>query len=297
MGNRHFPFLWAFYGELQRGFTMIVAIARELGSRGTRIAAATAAALNIPFVHREIAEHAARRWNVERNSLALANTARDLPFGRMFGMGSDSFLTFTAPIVLQFAARSEGAVLLDWGAAFLLRSVPHAVCARVVAPLDKRARRIAHRLDLPLTAALSLVKVDDARRAALCQRHFDRDWRSPENYDLSLNTARLSVEEAVEQLVSCVRSPAHQATPDSLAVLGRLRLAAESSAACFADPVLRELGCSLEFNEDRLTVRALVADSRRSDDVLGRLRDALPAESVDIDLRTPARFHVRTSSI
>ena len=79
------------------------------------------------------------------------------------------------------------------------------LAVRIIAP-KQRVEHMMQRRNLEQSAAAQLVDELDAARAEFCRRHFHRDIQDPLEYDLVINTARLSVEAAAELIVDAFAS-------------------------------------------------------------------------------------------
>jgi len=152
-----------------------------------------------------------------------------------------SMAVFTADEIFGVAARGKGAVIRGWGAAQLLRDVPHALCVRVCAPLDVRRRRMMERLGTDDASAVAEeIRANDEAHAAIIRRHFDVQWTEPENYDLVMNTKRVTVEECVGEVLNLARSAQFAETEASRQKLDDLALAARVRAALRRAPETRD---------------------------------------------------------
>lgn len=197
----------------------VIAMTREMGSLGKDVAAGLAQEMGLKVVHHELVE------GQLAGRLALGASAV-----HMFLEGKPSLLErwnidpkrvsrYTAEEVLLLA-RSGNVVIRGWGAAQLLREVPHVVCARVCAPMSKRVAVIQERLGISdrQTAEREIERNDDAHRRVI-QRQFGEDWRSPQRFDIVLNTGFVPVATCVALLRQLAESPSYRETDASRAVL------------------------------------------------------------------------------
>ncbi len=79
-----------------------------------------------------------------------------------------------------------------------------AVRARLVAPLEIRAKRVAERLKLPLDEAQLRVLDIDKERVAFVWKTFRRDVNSPLNQDITINTEEVSIESAAKIVLAAL---------------------------------------------------------------------------------------------
>ena len=204
----------------------LIAITREMGSLGIEVAEQVAAELKLPLVHHEIIEHLADKMRVRKSHV---ERLLDGKAGMLEKLTADktSMSIYTAAETIDLAARDGGCVLRGWGAAQLLRSVPHAVCVRVCAPVELRKQRMLERLGSSDREFIDAeIKINDEAHAAIIRRHFGVNWQDAELYDVVFNTERVSVGECVEEVLKLTRNPAFAETPASQRRLVDLRTAA-----------------------------------------------------------------------
>jgi len=201
----------------------VIAMTREMGSRGKDVAMGLAEEIGIRIVHHEMVEH----------DLAGKLRARESTVHRYLEGGANAFerwridkkdlALYTAQEIFQLA--EEGNVLIrGWGATQILRFVSHVVCVRVCAPLELRTKTLMERLqiDSEKIAQREIKKNDDAH-ARVMRRLFQVDWEDPLLYDLVLNTSRLSVEECIDLIKRLADKPSFQENMESRARFASLR--------------------------------------------------------------------------
>jgi cytidylate kinase len=223
----------------------IVAITREMGSLGRDVAQGVADALGIPVVYHEIIDHLADRMRVRKSHVTRLLDGSANLFERMTA-DKTSLSIYVAEEIATLALRDGGAVIRGWGATHLLREVPHAVCVRVCAPFEVRQQRMMERLgtkDAQKVAAE--IRDNDEAHAAIMRRHFSVDFSDPEQYDLVLNTQRMSVAECVAQVLQLARSPLFVETPASRQKLEDLALSWQVRAALRRSPRTRSMRVSI----------------------------------------------------
>ena len=133
------------------------------------------------------------------------------------------------------------------------------------------------------------IEASDEAQGAIMRRHFGIDWRESEHYDLSLNTARVSVDECVEEVMSLVKDPVFQETEASVAKFRNLALVARVRAALRADPrtvkmnmgIVADMGKvmlsgELERFQEPIDAEEVAAKVNGVTEVVNRLRYATP---------------------
>jgi cytidylate kinase len=231
----------------------VVAITREMGSLGKDVAKGLGEAMGVPVVYHEVIEHLADRMRVRKSHVIRL---LDGKAGLLERLSADktSMFVHTADEIIAMAQSGKGAVIRGWGATHLLRDVPHVVCVRVCAPFPVRQRRMMERLgsDDAMQVGDEIQRNDEAH-TAIMRRHFDIRWTEPENYDLVLNTERVSVQECVDEVMGLVQSPAFAETEQSRAQLEGLALSAHVRAALCRSPETRNIKVSVSAVKGAVT--------------------------------------------
>lgn len=217
----------------------LVAMTREMGSLGMDVARILETELNVPVVYHEIIDNLADRMRLRKSHVIRLLGGKASLFEKLTA-DKTSLSIYTADEMLQVAGK--GAVLRGWGAAHLLRPLRHAICVRVCAPYELRVQRMMDRLDTDDHDAVAAeIGNSDEAQGAIAKRHFGVDWQSPELYDISCNTERMSVERCAEEIVRLAKEPEFRETDDSRAALADLALQAKIRSALRADPETRSL--------------------------------------------------------
>jgi cytidylate kinase len=183
----------------------VVTVSREFGAGGARIARQVAEALGFTLWDHEFVRHLAERGGAEPRFVeAIDERERDLLDdviatrlrGSISGSGYRMLLARTVPELAEHGA----AVLVGRGANFFVRP-EQALRVRVVCPLELRVQRYAAREQLGRSDAERIVLQKDRERARFVRQLCDEDASSPLHYDLLVNTAELSEEQAAALIV------------------------------------------------------------------------------------------------
>lgn len=197
----------------------VIAMTREIGARGSEIAAGLAERLGLEIVHHELVEHdiAARTGlseeEVHRHLEGEAFLVERLTLDRR------RLSRYTAQEILELAAKGN-VLIRGWGATYLLRMIPHVVCVRICAPMAYRERTLVERLGLsgPVAAQREIAH-SDAAHNGLMRRIFGVDWQDATLYAAVLNTARIPISDCVEHIVRLTESEAFRETSQSQQLL------------------------------------------------------------------------------
>jgi len=118
-------------------------------------------------------------------------------------MGESGYLVYLKQIVLTLGHQGD-VIIVGHAGQYILPS-RFGLNVRMVAPLETRIRRIADKARLSLDAARVEVERTDRERVTLVRRHFGHDPADPLRYDLTINTAAMSVEAAAEVVITAIQ--------------------------------------------------------------------------------------------
>lgn len=217
----------------------VIAMTREMGSRGKDIAIGLAERLGVEIVHHNLVEHdLADRLHAEESDVHRYLEGKTKRLER-WSLKQRKISTLTAGEVLELAERGN-ILIRGWGSPHLLRPVSHVVCLRVCAPMSERVNTVMARMELTdADAARREIDINDAAHERVLRRMVHADWRDPLLYDLVINTDRIPVPDGVALVEELVRRPSFQETAASRAKLRQLRVETQVRNALAYD---RELG-------------------------------------------------------
>src|SRR5664279_1351673 len=209
----------------------LIAMTREMGSLGKDVASALAARLGKPVVHHEIIDHLANKMRLRKSHVVRFLDGKANIWERLT-TDKTSLSIYTADETIALAEADTVSVIRGWGSAHLLRPIHHVICVRVCAPLRVRVQRMMARLNSDDEAFITNeIKLSEEAHAAITRRHFGVNWQDPEEYDLVLNTERVSIDKCVDEVMALVTNPQFQETAQSLQMLATLALETHVRAA------------------------------------------------------------------
>lgn len=230
----------------------VIAITREMGSLGKDVARGVSEALSIPLIYHEIIDNLADRMRLRKSHVMRLLDGRAGIFERMTA-DQTSLSIFAAEEIVNAALQGRGAVIRGWGATQLLRDMPSVVCVRVCAPFEVRKQRMMERLGTDDAEKVEEeIRDNDEAHAAITLRHFSVDYADPEQYDLVLNTQRVSVSECVDQVLRLVRSPQFAETEAARQKLEDFGLACQVRAALRLSPRTRGMRVTVKVEQGRV---------------------------------------------
>lgn len=184
---------------------VIVTIGRENGSGGREVGSILAGILGVKCYDREIIEETAKKAGMDVEDVGKMEEGRissSLFFG---GIPSSNPLFVSQSEVIREIASSGSCVIIGRCADYVLRDRPGVVRVFVTAPVPDRIKRSASRNLISEKQAYDRIRSKDGERAEYYRRYTGRIWGSAPNYDLSINTSRIGVQQAAELIAEYIR--------------------------------------------------------------------------------------------
>ena len=183
-----------------------ISLSREAGSGGVEIARVVGKQLGWDVLDKELLDFITQRYGIPRDMLDVVDETRANWFHDVVGtfidrriVSHDSFVVHLERII-YLAALHGNVVFVGRGAQFVLPR-NNGLAVRIIAPTRQRVDSMMEREGLSRTEAAKYVDQLEAGRNEFCRRHFHHDVTDPLEYDLVLNTSRLSAEAAAELIV------------------------------------------------------------------------------------------------
>ena len=203
----------------------IIAIARASYSHGKTIAERVAREINYQCISEEVISLASQQFDIPENWLrrAVENapTLRD-----RFSYGKKKYVAYIRSALLEFAAR-DNVVYHALSGHFLLEGIPNVLKVMISATIEERVKEIMKREDVSKKEALKIIeKFDKERKKWAMYLHAKDPW-DLSMYDLGIVIGRLTIDDAVDKILTTVKLPSFQTTTESLRILEDESLAAK----------------------------------------------------------------------
>jgi cytidylate kinase len=261
----------------------IIAMTREMATLGKDVADGLAARLGLTIVHHELVEQDIAQRAGMPESEVHRFLEGETPLLQKWKIDRKRLSRYTAQEILELAAQGK-TLIRGWGATFLLQSVPHAICVRICAPMSFRTHVLMQRLSITdQRIARREIERSDAAHNNTMRRMFGIDWQDPGLYTLALNTARVSVDDCVEQITRLAKSPAFQETDSSKrALLDQIILARIHDALDrrFGSGT-QALGIEAHVSNGHVTLTGAMSDERPLVECVRLVRDVTGVVSVE----------------
>lgn len=193
----------------RRKLPPVVTISRQPGSGGRLIAKGIADKLGLNLFDREILQGVAESAKMSSFLLeSLDEKGLNLVDDWVSSLVNerhlwpDQYLQHLMKVVGTIAKHGK-AVIVGRGANFVLPT-EGVFRVRVVAPQEDRVRHVVEDFGVDRSEAKRHVVRAESDRRAFVRRYFNADIANPENYDLVINTGRMSLETAIATIVAAL---------------------------------------------------------------------------------------------
>ena len=204
----------------------IVTISRQFGAGGSSVAGLVASELGAEVVDKKLIEEVAKRLSIrpsdveaedERPRTLLERLVRSFSVLEPgFGMGwtppypdplydSRKDIIHLTENVIREVAEGGNVVIVGRGAGFVLRDRPGVYRVFLRAPDDARVKTLMAREGFSDAEARRKMHETDSNRAAYIKQLYGHDWCDVDEYDMILNTGRISYETAAQMILCGVR--------------------------------------------------------------------------------------------
>lgn len=198
-------------GKERKGETVItlITVSREPGSGGRFVAQELAAELELDLFHGEIVQELAKSADMsnklletlDEKAISLLDDWIATLVDRRH-LWPDQYLQHLMKVIGTIGEHGR-AVIVGRGANFILPPAGK-FSVRIVAPFEARIQNVAKDFSVSVEEAKRRVLRAESDRRAFVRKYFHGDIADPTNYDLVINTGRLSVNKAVEIIIKAL---------------------------------------------------------------------------------------------
>lgn len=270
----------------------VIAMTREMGSLGKDVAAGVGEKLGLRLIYNELADALANDLQIDPRAVSRMVNGEATLTDRLRLKPSDVGL-FTEQQVLDTALQGN-VIFRGWGAANLLRPVPHVPCIRVSAPLEVRVSHMMQRLRTDdQQRVLHEIRRSDAAHARTVRRLFGVSYEDPWLYDATFNTAKTPIDCCIDRIVDMVNHANFAETAESRALLQQMALKSHIRTALRRTPSTAELGVTLGVNHEGVVIEGIV-DTEEQRNMVGHVVARVPGVLViDNQLRWLSSRRIR----
>jgi cytidylate kinase len=236
----------------------ILTISQEMGSGGAEIGLTVATRLGYSYVDNEELLSRAQRYGLAEDR--LARLVEDRPSWVERFDAETRRCIMALQVVLYEFAQDDNVVLMGGGGQWLLRGVPHALRARIVALFPERVTRLTATLSAQRKERVTpkivaqFIRRDDIQKSARMRYLFDVDLKDPGLYDVHINTAVLSRGAAVDLLADVARQPECSTTDAGRQLVADRALASQVEVALAGHRDMRRRAIGVESSHGVVTL-------------------------------------------
>ncbi len=195
----------------------LVTISREYGSGGRIIGKLLADKLNVPFYDKEIIDMAVEESGFSREMIESAelkaknsfayNLASALNFNEGIGASplsvNEKLFLAQFQVIKEIGEKGEG-VIVGRCADYVLKDMPEATNVFIHAEMEDRVKRAVEKYGDDPDKIKTLIATYDKARQNYYNYHTCQKWGEYKNYNLSINTSRITEEEAADLILTYV---------------------------------------------------------------------------------------------
>ena len=189
---------------------LIITISRQYGSGGRIIGKKLAEQLEIPFYDNELINLAAEKTGLSKEcfkdaeSVSTSNLLLSLstltPTVDTYGLPLNEKIFLVQSQVIKEVADQGSCVIVGRSADYVLSENPNCINVFIYADLKDRVKRAVELYGLDAKNAKNAVIKTDKKRAGYYNYFTGKKWGRLENYDLAINTSKITLDDVVEIL-------------------------------------------------------------------------------------------------
>ena len=198
----------------------VITISRQFGSGGHEVGEKLARQLDVPFYDKALIAMAAKQSGLSEEVFANADEKATSSLLYSMVMGSYSFgarvpginempindkLFIIQSDIIKKAAADGPCVIIGRCADYILREHENCLNVFVHANKEDRIRRSVMKKDCEERKAADFVTKKDKQRANYYNFYSNKRWDDLQNYDITIDTSRFTIDQAVELLIDAAR--------------------------------------------------------------------------------------------
>ena len=199
----------------------VITISRGFGSGGKTIGKMLAEELNIPYYDNEILSLASEASGINEGLFAqndeklkgISLLKTIISKGHFNSGDAEITKNFTSPEnifkfqakVIKELAEKESFVIIGRAADYILKDYDNVISVNIQAPFETCVKAVMQQYKVDDKEAQRIICKTDRERAEYYEYHTGNSWNDELNYDISLNTARISWEKCVELIKQYIK--------------------------------------------------------------------------------------------
>jgi cytidylate kinase len=192
------------------GRQMIIAISREYGSGGRRIAGELAERFGIALYDHNLLDELCREKGLDPSTLSMYDEApkRKMLSRTVRGMSSspeEAVANMQFDFIRDKAASGESFVIVGRCAEHVLKDHESMIPIFIIADYETKVERIMETHQMTGQQAREEIERRDSKRKAYHNHYCDVKWGDFRNYDLCVDSSRLGIEKTTDMLENYIR--------------------------------------------------------------------------------------------
>jgi cytidylate kinase len=184
----------------------VITFSREIGSYGDEIASVVARRLNYHLVDQNEIHQRAQACDKEyKDACSAFDLEEPKGFFQRFFFDKPAYASLFESLNYELAAGGD-VVIVGRGAELVLGSLDGVLSVDVVAPLAVRVNRVMEWHNWPAVEAENFVRHHEKLRNSMIESIFRVDLEGRYLHDVTINTAKMTVDEAVEIVVAAAKN-------------------------------------------------------------------------------------------
>ena len=230
----------------------IVTISRGSATGGLLLAEGLSKTLNYKLVRREDILEGTAKFGVEAAKLEKFLFGPPT-FSDDFKQAIRNYIAFFQAALCEYIQMQDVIYLGNVGH-LMLRDISNVLTIRLIAPTEFRIRMLIEREKMTREEASGYIDKIDAQRRAWALFIYGVDWLNPILYDLTLNLANMSIDNAVELAATAARFKKDSEVDQNKKTMENMLLATRTRAELAADPKLASFEIQVEADATSATV-------------------------------------------
>lgn len=189
---------------------IIISVGREFGSGGHVIAEELAKRFDLPFYDHNLLDAIASEKNVNAKELEKYD---EIPKNKFFSRTVNGYSNSPEQNIanMQFdylknkASAGESFVVVGRCSEIMLKDYAGLISIFILGDMSEKIKRIAQLHDMSEEEARRLIIHKDKKRKAYHNYYCEGKWGDSRNYDFSINSSKLGIEETVDAIEDYIK--------------------------------------------------------------------------------------------
>lgn len=201
------------------GKKIVITLARQYGCGGRTVSRMVAEKLGLNYYDKDLINLAAERNGVDSEFYKHFDEKAGVKFASMFSMSSPNSyfipvyndiqindkLFYTQADIIKKAAEESSCIIVGRCADYVLRDMPNVINIFLHANLECRKKRLVEKYGVTDKNIDKVIAKADKQRAAYYNTYTDLEWGDVKNYNLTINTSHLTLEQVADIIVTYVK--------------------------------------------------------------------------------------------